>query len=307
MSAFIKYLEQKIQNLLPLVEARRLYHGRGKEFDDQHAYTLDYFPPGILLLTSFTQLSDDCLSEVLQYFRTQNYLKVHTILWQKRGQRDLEFEVLEGTLPERAELIENGLKYAINFGQNQNLGFFLDMRLGRQWLAQNANEKTILNLFSYTCSFSVVALKHGAHQVINIDMADGALRTGERNHRLNDLPIAKAKFLGHDIFKSWGKITRFGPYDLIILDPPYKQSSFSLEKDFEKVMKRMPGLLSDRGKILVAINSPHHNWQQAEELVLAPCSNMFKVIDRLSSPPEFVENEKGSELKIFILEKMSFN
>ncbi|MCK6594338.1 MAG: class I SAM-dependent methyltransferase [Bacteriovoracaceae bacterium] len=303
MSPFILYLEQKIQSLLPMVEARRLYHGRGKEFDDQHAFTLDYFPPGILLMTSFTQISIESLSEVLQYFRTQNFLKVHTILWQKRGQRELEFEVIEGTLPERGELIENGLKYAINFGQNQNLGFFLDMRLGREWVAQNAMDKTILNLFSYTCSFSTVALKHGAHQVINVDMADGALRTGERNHRLNGLPIAKAKFLGHDIFKSWGKIARFGPYDLIILDPPYKQSSFSLEKDFDKVMKRMPGLLSDRGKILVAINSPHHNWHQAEQMVLASCPNEFLVIDRLSSPPEFVETVDGAELKIFILEK----
>ena len=47
--------------------------------------------------------------------------------------------------------------------------------------------------------------------------------------------------------------------------------------------------------------------QRSLEMVLAPCLNEFKVIDRLSSPPEFVENEKGSELKIFILEKTSFN
>ena len=84
----------------------------------------------------------------------------------------------------------------------------------------------VLNLFAYTCAFSVVALQAGARLVVNVDMGQGTMATGQQNHQINGI-TAGASFLVHDIFKAWGKINRSGPYGLVIVDPPsYQKGSF---------------------------------------------------------------------------------
>lgn len=302
MSPFLSYLDQKIQNLLPLTEARRLYHGRGKEFDASHPLTIDYYPPGLLFFTSFVEHDLSHLSELTQYFKNQNWLKIDTILWQSRSKGRPSLEVLEGTLPETYFVYEDGAKYALKIGQNQNLGFFLDMRHGRHWVRENARAAKVLNLFSYTSSFSVQALRGGASEVVNLDMSKPALTLSQYNHTLNEIDGRKVKFLAYDLLKSFGKITKFAPYDLIIIDPPFDQSSFSLVKDLNKVLRRLPSLLSHRGKVLVAVNSPHHNWEEAKELIFPHLTEEFILQKTLSAPSEFVETEEGRGLKIFIFD-----
>ena len=49
------------------------------------------------------------------------------------------------------------------------------MRYGRRWVRQQAAGKRVLNLFAYTCGFSVAAIAGGAQQVVNLDMAKAAL------------------------------------------------------------------------------------------------------------------------------------
>ena len=88
------------------------------------------------------------------------------------------------------------------------------MRLGRQWVQERSQGKRVLNLFAYTCGFSVAAKAGGANQVVNVDMAKGALSRGRDNHRLNEHDMSDVTFMGYDIFRSWGKITKYGPYDL---------------------------------------------------------------------------------------------
>ncbi len=282
------------------MEARRLFHGRGKEFDHDHTFSIDYFPSGVIWVTLFPPFKNDALLDLKQYLTTQNLIKINDILVQRRDKTINEVEVLVGTLKSGFFLYENGQKYAINLGQNQNIGFFLDMRLGREWVGKNSTDKKVLNLFSYTCSFSVAAIIGGARIVYNYDMADGALKIGRENHRLNQIPMEKVKFYPHDIFKSWGKIKANGPYDLIILDPPYRQKNFFLDSDLPKILKRMPDLLSDSGKLFVAINSPHHNKKTAREMILSHLPPSFKVCEELTSPPEFVERDEELGLKIFI-------
>ncbi|MCT7000003.1 class I SAM-dependent methyltransferase, partial [Salmonella enterica] len=77
----------------------------------------------------------------------------------------------------------------------------------------------VLNLFAYTCGFSVAAIEGGAEHVVNLDMARGVLSRGRDNHRLNGHDLSRVTFLGHDLFKSWAKVIHSGPYDLVIIDP----------------------------------------------------------------------------------------
>src|SRR5690606_25896739 len=133
---------------------------------------------------------------------------------------------------------------------------------GRRWVNEHIRQHPehryglkVLNLFAYTCAFSVVALYAGAQHVLNMDIAQGSLATGQHNHHLNGL--TGASFLAHDIFSSWGKITRGGPYHLIIIDPPsYQKGSFVATKDYAKLMRRLPDLLRPNGHVMLCLNAP---------------------------------------------------
>jgi 23S rRNA (cytosine1962-C5)-methyltransferase len=221
-------------------------------------------------------------------------------LLQHRYQDGAPSELLCGELDARPVVNEHGLKFQLDIGRNQNFGLFLDMRCGRDWVRTQAKHKNVLNLFAYTCGFSVAAIEGEADKVVNLDMAKASLAKGRDNHRLNGHNLAKVSFLAHDIFKSWGKIRKSGPYDLIIIDPPsFQKGSFALTKDYKKILRRLPDLLSEQGQVLACVNSPVVTSQflidsMAEE---APSLNFQQ---RLDNPPEFADIDVEASLKALV-------
>ena len=100
--------------------------------------------------------------------------------------------------------------------------------MARQWVADHSQNSRVLNLFAYTCSFSVAAIAGGAQQVVNVDMSRSALQRGRENHRLNQLDERRSTYLAVELFRSFSKLRKLGPFDLIICDPPGDQGdSFS--------------------------------------------------------------------------------
>ncbi len=133
--------------------------------------------------------------------------------------------MLQGVMPENLEALEAGLSFRLRLGEAQNIGFFPDMAVGRQLVRERAAGKRVLNLFAYSCSFSVAALAGGAAQVVNLDMNRGALELGRLNHRLNGLNLRRASFLPLEFFRSVCKLRKLGPFDLVICDPPAAQGN----------------------------------------------------------------------------------
>ena len=155
----------------------------------------------------------------------------------------------------------------------------------------------VLNLFAYTCAFSVVALQAGAKSVVNVDMSHGALAIGQQNHPLNSLSTG-ASFLAHDIFKTWGKITRSGPYDLVIVDPPsYQKGSFVATKDYARLMRRLPELLAPGGHALLCLNAPELGlaFLQDHMQELAP---ELQFVQRVANPAVFADVSPERSLKV---------
>ena len=156
-----------------------------------------------------------------------------------------------------------------------------------------------LNLFAYTCAFSVAALQGGAQDVFNVDMASGALSIGRDNHRLNGL-AAGAHFLAHDVFSSWGKLTRQGPYDLVIADPPsYQKGSFVAEKDYARLMRRLPALLAPGGHALLCLNSPKRDVAFLQDGMAAEAPGL-PFVQRLANPPSFADVSADRSLKVLV-------
>jgi 23S rRNA (cytosine1962-C5)-methyltransferase len=204
---------------------------------------------------------------------------------------------------EHWDICEHGLHYRLDLGKKQNSGLFLDMRYGRQWVQAQAAGKRVLNLFAYTCGFSVAALAGGARQVVNLDMARAALSRGRDNHRLNQHDLSQVVFLGHDLFKSWGKVGKYGPYDLIIIDPPsFQRGSFVLSKDYPKVLRRLPELLSVNGVVLACSNDPEIG---PDYLIQAMASEAprLRFSERLENPPEFPDSQPDSALKALVFRR----
>lgn len=291
-------------------DAQRIFHGRGGRYPGCEQIVLDAFPP-VLLLTSFAPL-DEAQLKVIGDALAQRWLQIapadQPLNWvfQSRApgcQGDTR--VMAGALPEPHVVTENGAQYLVHLARGQNHGLFLDMAAGRDWVRQQVaahprpERMKVLNLFAYTCAFSVVAKRAGAGQVLNMDMSKGALATGQHNHQLNGVK-AGASFAAHDIFSSWGKINRSGPYDLIIVDPPsYQKGSFIATKDYAKLMRRLPDLLAPEGQVLLCLNAPELGTAFLREQ-MAEIAPELQFVERLANPPVFADVDEERSLKVLV-------
>lgn len=319
-------IEVRIQALLDTIarmerptDAARIFHGRGGLHPGCEDWALDAFAP-VLLLTCFRPVGDAELAAVGEAltarWRQLDAGPLNWVLQTREGGGQTETRLMAGEVPEVHEVTEQGTRYRVHLLQGQNHGLFLDMAAGRQWTrayvaqraAANAAARAaggwapglkVLNLFAYTCAFSVVALQAGADQVLNMDMSSRALAVGQQNHRLNGV-LKGASFLGHDIFKSWGRIGRAGPYDLVIADPPsYQKGSFVATKDYARLLRRLPELLAPQGHALLCLNAPElgPEFLQAQVETSAPSLGF---VERLANPPAFADAAADRALKVLV-------
>jgi 23S rRNA (cytosine1962-C5)-methyltransferase len=298
-------------------DACRIFHGRGGLYPGCEQWTLDAYPP-VFVLTSFAAAGDEDLAAIgaALHARWAQIAPGEPLNWvyqcrheALRIQGRADTRLMAGAVPDPHVVSENGARFRVNVLRGQNHGLFLDMAEGRRWVrmqvarraAQDGRGPKVLNLFAYTCAFSVVALQAGARQVVNVDMSQGAIATGQQNHQLNGL-TAGASFLAHDIFSSWGKITRGGPYDLVIVDPPsYQKGSFVATKDYARLLRRLPDLLMPGGHALLCLNAPELDMaflqEQAREI--AP---ELVFVERVRNPDAFADVDAQRALKVLVYE-----
>lgn len=291
----------------PGTDAQRIFHGRGGLHPGCEHLALDFYPP-VWVLTSFLPLTEEDLASVQNALesRWQQRMPGQPLTWvyQCRSDGHAETRLMAGTVPEPHEVTENGARFRVHVQKGQNHGLFLDMAAGRQWVASHASSHPglrVLNLFAYTCAFSVVALRSGARHVLNVDMSHGAIRIGQQNHQLNGITTG-ASFLPHDIFSTWGKITRASPYDLIIVDPPsYQKGSFVATKDYARLMRRLPDLLMPGGYALLCLNAPELGVEflQGQMQELAPS---VRFVERIANPAMFADVAEDRALKVLLFQ-----
>lgn len=279
----------------------RVFHGRGRVYPGYEQITLDAFER-VLVLTLFSRLEESWLSELIAQIQTSANGKFLSLIVQHRYENGAPSDVLWNPLPENVFARRNGLMFNLHLAQQQNTGYFLDMEPGRTWLESVCREKRVLNLFAYTCAFSVVAIAAGAEKVVNVDMSRAALNLGRANHQINGLEKQRSEFLAEDILKSWGRIKRRGPYDIVILDPPtYQKGSFIAEKDYVKLVRRLPELLPEGGLVLACLNAPELNVDFLTEHFSAACPSA-SLQQRLTPDAHFPDIDENRQLKLLVFE-----
>jgi len=292
-------------------EAYRLFHGRGHAFDGLAQVVVNWFPPCVQIIL-FENRSEDLQeqhSESLTPTELEHLVNgllamnrsVQAVAVQHRRGRNTHTEMVHGDVPDELVVTEHGLRYWVQVKRNQNAGLFLDMGHVRSRLAIEMQGAKVLNLFAYTCAFSVSALAAGADLVVNNDMAKNMLEQGARNHALNEHDERRVYMVPHNLFKSWWKLRKLGPYDVIIIDPPTNQrGSFVAEKSYGQILKRIDELASPGACVAACLNSPFLDEQFLINQ-MARWSPHCKLIERMSPHPDFPDAfaERGLKVLLF--------
>ncbi len=167
-------------------------------------------------------------------------------------------ELLAGEEPGEIVVRESGLCYIVEPAGGYSSGLFLDQSSNRRWVGRLGAQR-MLNLFAYTCSFTVCAAAAGA-ETCSVDAAKRVLGTGRRNLELNGIdPADGHRFLVDDATKVVPRLVKRGEsFDLIVLDPPTFGRAdgrvFRIEKDLPRLVDECFELLTPGGYLLVCAN-----------------------------------------------------
>lgn len=210
--------------------------------------------------------------------------------------------------PEPFSILEDGLEYLVDLGQGLSTGLFLDMRRNRAWVRQNSHGAEVLNLFSYTCSFTVAAAAGGAKRTVSVDISKRSLEVGDRNLLKNGLKSPNHEFVCDDV-RRWVERANRHPhrFDMIIFDPPSFGTSrwgrFSVMRDYESLVSLTMRLLRDGGWLLACTNhravrmGKLQGWLQSAASA-AGCR--WTVLERASADLDFPVGLEGEpHLKAF--------
>lgn len=169
--------------------------------------------------------------------------------------------LLYGTVPDRVEMTENGIRFLVDVKEGQKTGFFLDQKENRAAIAPFVRGKTVLDCFTHTGSFALHAGKFGAKKVTGVDISEYACQFASENARLNGLED-RVSFLTANAFDLLAEKSRAGSkYDVIILDPPaFTKTRSAVEgaiRGYKEINLRAMKMIEPGGYLITCSCSQH--------------------------------------------------
>lgn len=159
-------------------------------------------------------------------------------------------------------VLEGGVRYLVDFDAGYSQGIFLDQRENRQRVREASEGRAVLNLFSYTCGFSVVAALGGG-SATSLDLSQPYLDWGKRNFEANDMDPADHFWCRGDAFDWLDRFARSGrTFGGVVIDPPTfsrsgkgkKRRTFRVEDDYHALVAKSAAVLDPGGWILATTN-----------------------------------------------------
>ena len=159
--------------------------------------------------------------------------KMFLIVRKRMSHREGQYEKAEEVIASKIITVqENGHQFLVNLTDYLDTGLFLDHRITRQIVAEQAPQKNVLNLFSYTSSFSVYCAAAGARSVTSVDLSKTYLQWSQDNFALNKLINPSSYHFIHADVKQYLKTLPSNEFDLVIMDPP----TFSNSKRMKDIL-----------------------------------------------------------------------
>ena len=194
------------------------------------------------------------------------------------------------------EVTEGGLLFRVNLSDYLDTGLFLDHRLTRGMVRAEAAGKRMLNLFSYTGSFSVHAAAGGATDTVSVDLSNTYLDWTRTNLSLNGFKDAGRHRIVRDDARSFLEHrARRGepPFDLVVADPPTfsrsarTETPWDVEHDHAELLALVARNLTPGGTVYFSTN--FRRFHLAEATLAADFS--FREITNRTIPEDF-RNER---------------
>ena len=190
-----------------------------------------------------------------------------------RSGKSLEKAPMEIALGAREDAVgivrEGRAQFHVDLLDTVNPGLFLDMRHVRleveerfralSGTAQSGEGLRFLNLFSYTCSFSVHARLGGAAVATNADISGKILDKGRENYALNGLDLRPGEFFRGNALEYVRWACKKGlRFDGIVLDPPsfarFKGFNFNVREHLMPLVTECAQILNPHGFFMVSSN-----------------------------------------------------
>ena len=262
----------------------RLFHGT---VEGLPGVTVDRYGEECLIQSFHSSLDKGLLESIQAFYNDKLKFEPYWVYNDRSSKNSRRARSDEDSdLPLNLSAQELGVNYRVasrHAGEDPLL--FLDLRVARRWLLENASHKTVLNLFGYTCGVGVAASVAGAKQVWNVDFSKFALGFAKENYQLNDIDEDRYRLIESDCFAvlkqlaglpmkprmkklpngrrvqvPWPDFPKFDQrqFDIVFLDPPrWAKSQFGtvdLVRDYQALFK--PAMMATKNNgVLIACNN----------------------------------------------------
>ena len=174
---------------------------------------------------------------------------------------EMQTGLLRGSVPDRVQFVENGIRFWVDVKEGQKTGFFLDQKENRAAIAPFVRDKRVLDCFTHTGSFALHAGFYGAREVTGVDISDYACAFASENAALNGLQD-RVHFVTANAFDLLAEKSRGGEkYDVIILDPPAFTKSRSTvdnaRRGYKEINLRAMKMIEPGGYLITCSCSQH--------------------------------------------------
>ncbi|MDN6626416.1 MAG: class I SAM-dependent rRNA methyltransferase [Pisciglobus halotolerans] len=217
--------------------------------------------------------------------------------------------------PEPLLIKENNVQFATYLNEGLMTGIFLDQHDVRRDLMEHYSVgKSILNTFSYTGAFSVVAAMGGASKTVSVDLANRSLAKTREQFQVNGLNLEDHLIRVMDVFDYFRYAVRKNlRFDTVIVDPPSfarsKKRTFSVAKDYSILMEDIIDVTKENGVIIASTNaaavSPEKFLQQIDAAFISK-KQSYSLLEMYRLPLDFKVDphfEEGNYLKVCVIQK----
>jgi len=295
--------------------AFRLFNGEG---DGIGGLTIDYFD-GFYMITWYSLGIYKFRDLILKALKSQ--VKYRGIYQKKRF--DTKGKYIENSndficgekAPTPLIVKENGVNFAIYLDDGAMVGIFLDQREVRKAIRDKyAKGKSVLNTFSYTGAFSIFASVGGATKTTSVDLAKRSLAKTQEQFAINNIDIEAQDIIVQDVFDYFKyAIRKRIQFDMIIVDPPSfarsKKHSFSVAKDYVKLLKDIIKITNRGGIIVASTNYANFNITKFKSFIdraFRESNIKYNIKESFSLPKDFrilPKFKEGDYLKVVFIEK----
>ena len=296
-------------------ETMRLFHGHA---DGDSSINIDRYGK-IGILEHKRELS---ATEIETLTKMLGEMDLSSLLLKAHRSLDLpihkRFTTLGEPIPERFSTSEYGLRVEIRPFHPHSAGLFLDARPLRQYLQCKAQGARVLNLFAFSGSLGIAALKGGAASVVHADKSAEAKDWTAANYGCNELRLDNRDFVLGDLYKNLPKIANKAKtdgrkqYDIVVLDPPpqvyttKRSAPRPKQQDFLTLAKLSAMLVKPDGMLICLFHRFGKTREEFEAEVLNTAQTAgirLDIADRLISGDDFKEARSEDRLKITIFKR----